>query len=150
MATVASRADGFAVRTLDFVALDLGADSLEHAVADMGYVVSFPKAMLSRGDSPIRRDIVAIRAETALARPGCLGHYIRALALDRLDLSVTLAAEAIGFIRAAFSAFLNGRASPSSCTYSAIVILPKLARAKARSWCLAISPGRNKPQPRLL
>lgn len=52
--------------------------------------------------------------EAARARPGHPGPYIRAQVLDRLELSVTEAAEAVGITRAAFSAFLNGRASLSA------------------------------------
>ncbi|SFJ62245.1 HigA family addiction module antitoxin [Aerobium aerolatum] len=52
--------------------------------------------------------------EAALTRPGHPGPYIRAQVLDRFDLSVTDAAEAVGITRAAFSAFLNGRASLSA------------------------------------
>ncbi len=52
--------------------------------------------------------------EAAQARPGHPGPYIRAQVLDRLGLSVTDAAEAVGITRAAFSAFLNGRASLSA------------------------------------
>lgn len=52
--------------------------------------------------------------ETARARPGHPGPFIRAQVLERLALSVTEAAEALGITRAAFSAFLNGRASLSA------------------------------------
>ena len=52
--------------------------------------------------------------EAARARPGHPGPFIRAQVLDRLALSVTEAAEAVGITRAAFSAFLNGRASLSA------------------------------------
>ena len=52
--------------------------------------------------------------EAARVRPGHPGPFIRAQVLDRLDLSVTEAAEAVGITRAAFSAFLNGRASLSA------------------------------------
>lgn len=52
--------------------------------------------------------------EAARVRPGHPGPFIRAQVLDRLGLSVTEAAEAVGITRAAFSAFLNGRASLSA------------------------------------
>ena len=52
--------------------------------------------------------------EAPQARPGHPGPFIRAQVLDRLALSVTEAAEAVGITRAAFSAFVNGRASLSA------------------------------------
>ena len=55
-----------------------------------------------------------ITGEAARERPGHPGPYVRAQVLDRLGLSVTQAAEAVGITRAAFSAFLNGRASLSA------------------------------------
>lgn len=57
---------------------------------------------------------MAKSSEAARERPGHPGPYVRAQVLDRLDLSVTDAAEAVGITRAAFSAFLNGRAALSA------------------------------------
>jgi len=57
---------------------------------------------------------MAKNGEVARERPGHPGAYIRAQVLDRLELSVTDAAEAVGITRAAFSAFLNARASLSA------------------------------------
>lgn len=53
-------------------------------------------------------------SDAARARPGHPGLYVRAKVLDRLNLSVTDAAEAIGITRAALSTFLNARASLSA------------------------------------
>lgn len=53
-------------------------------------------------------------SEAARKRPGHPGLFIRTQVLDRLGLSVTDAAEAVGITRAAFSSFLNGRASLSA------------------------------------
>lgn len=57
---------------------------------------------------------MAKSGEAARERPGHPGPYVRTQVLDRLELSVTDAAEAIGITRAAFSAFLNGRAALSA------------------------------------
>lgn len=53
-------------------------------------------------------------SEAAQTRPGHPGPYIRTQVLDRLGLSVIDTTEAVGITRAAFSAFLNGRASLSA------------------------------------
>lgn len=57
---------------------------------------------------------MARRGEATDDHSGHPGPYVRAQVLDLLNLSVTDAAEAIGITRAAFSTFLNARASLSA------------------------------------
>jgi addiction module HigA family antidote len=57
---------------------------------------------------------MARRGEATSDHSGHPGPYIRVQVLDLLNLSVTDAAEAVGITRAAFSTFLNARASLSA------------------------------------
>ena len=63
--------------------------------------------------------------------------------LDRLDLSVTDAAEAVGITRAAFSAFLNGRAEDALNQLKALASKEKLTyyqRARVDARITAMTP----------